>query len=509
MRIDVQVGGIVETASELIVLNLLQGVSRPSGATGAVDAALDGAISERVEAGDFVGKAEQTALLYTRGAIPAKRVLVVGLGPADELDLEVIRRSSAIAARSARKLGVTDYHTVVHGGGSSGLGVEGAAQAVVEGTILGSYAFDEHRTELEDREAALVSMTVVEYSADAISAVRAGASIGQIVGESACWARDLVNQPANYLTPMLLAEAAHEMANEVGLACRVLEESDMSGLGMGALLGVAQGSQEPAKFITLEHNAGRTDLDTYVVVGKGITFDSGGISIKPTEGMGRMKSDMSGAATALGVLRAAAALDLPLRVIGLAPATENLPGGRAYKPGDVLESMSSLTIEVISTDAEGRLILADALHYAKRYNPMGVVDLATLTGACVTALGHVACGLMGTEPDLLRKLEDASAATGERVWELPLHKEYAEQIESDVADVKNSGGRPAGAITGGMFLKRFATGYPWAHLDIAGTAWTDKTDGYLVKGGTGFGVRLLVQWLRQACSPDRGACRAP
>ena len=503
MRIDVQVGAIQGVESELIVVNLLQGVTIPGGATRSVDFALGGAISELINAGDLTGKAGETALLYARGAIPAKRVLVVGLGQAEELDLQGLRRASAIVARAVRKLGVTEYHSIVHGAGSGGLDVQAAAQAVTEGTILGSYSFDEHRTVQEDREPELTALTLVEFSPYAAPAAKAGASAGQIIAESACWARDLVNQPANYLTPMLLAEAAQAMADETRLCCRILAESDMVELHMGALLGVAQGSQEPAKFVVLEHNADRTDLDTYIVVGKGITFDSGGISIKPTEGMGRMKYDMSGAATALGVLRAVADLDLPLHVVGLAPAAENLPGGRAYKPGDVLESMSGLTIEVISTDAEGRLILADALHYAKRYQPKAVVDLATLTGACVTALGHIACGLMGSDPDLLRALKEASATTGELIWELPLHQEYGEQIESDVADVKNSGGRPAGAITGGMFLKRFATGYPWAHLDIAGTAWTDKTEGYLVKGGTGFGVRLLVEWLRTACSLDR------
>jgi len=270
----------------------------------------------------------------------------------------------------------------------------------------------------------------------------------------------------------------------------------MAELGMGALLGVAQGSDEPAKFIILEHNADRADLDTYVVVGKGITFDSGGISLKPSDGMEWMKDDMSGAAVTLGVMQAVAALDLPLHVVGLMPATENLPGGRAYKPGDVLKAMNGLTIEVVSTDAEGRVILADALAYAAKFAPKAVVDLATLTGACVVALGHVASGLLASDDALAGQLLESSARTGEKIWRLPLFDEYVEQIKSDVADVRNTGGRPAGTITGALFLQRFAEGYPWAHLDIAGTAKVDSDRGYVLKGATGHGVRLLVDWLR-------------
>jgi leucyl aminopeptidase len=294
------------------------------------------------------------------------------------------------------------------------------------------------------------------------------------------------------------------VAGEAGLRCDVLEEADMASLGMGALLGVAQGTAEPAKFIILEHaprSANGAEIPTYVIVGKGITFDSGGISIKPSDGMEWMKDDMSGAAVTLGTMQAVARLNLPLHVVGLMPATENLPGGRAYKPGDVLTSLAGLTIEVISTDAEGRLVLADALAYAKRYNPRAVVDLATLTGACVIALGHVTSGLMANDDALAAELEQASRESGERIWRLPLFEEYAEQIKSQVADIRNTGGRPAGAITAGLFLQRFAEGYPWAHLDIAGTAKVDSAQGYLPKGATGHGVRLLVQWLRD-CSAE-------
>jgi leucyl aminopeptidase len=497
MEIRVETGAIQDVSSDLVVVNLFRGVDRPGGATGAMDAALNGAIRELIQGGDFSGKAEETVVLYTRGAIPARRVLIVGLGERERFNTDVLRRVSAAVAREVRRLRVTRYHSIVHGTGAGGLAPDEAAQAIVEGAILGTYGFVEHKTQRSDPEPELAALTLVMLGDDERDAAERGARTGQAIAEAACMARNLANQPGNYLTPTMLAQAAEDMAGEMGLSVEVLGESEMAELGMGALLGVSQGSAEEAQFIILEHNARRSDLPTYVVVGKGITFDSGGISIKPGEGMEQMKYDMSGAAATLGILQAVAALDLPLHVVGLIPATENLPDGRAYKPGDILRSMSGLTIEVINTDAEGRLILADALHYARRYQPKGVVDMATLTGACVIALGKVTAGLMGNNGDLLGALKGAADRSGEKVWELPLHDEYAEQIESDVADVKNTGGRPAGTITAGLFLKKFADEYPWAHLDIAGTAWADGTKGYRVKGATGFGVRLLVEWLRE------------
>ncbi len=496
MDVHVQAGDMSAVAADLIVVHLFQGPREPTGATGAVDAALGGAIREVLAAGDFQGKAEETLVLYTRGAIPAQRVMMVGLGPQERLDRDVVRRAAAVVARRVRALGVRRYHSLVLGAGPDALSAQEAAHAVVEGSLLGAYRFTELKVDRADLAPDLEALTLVASDTDALEAVRRGAEEGRIVGEAVCFARDLANRPGNYCTPTALAEAARAMAESQGLTVRVLGEEEMAALGMGALLGVARGSQEPATFTILEHNADRQDLPAYVVVGKGITFDSGGISIKPSDGMERMKDDMSGAAATLGALRAVAALGLPLRVVGLVPATENLPGSRAYKPGDVLTTMSGRTIEVISTDAEGRLILADALAYAQRYHPRAVVDLATLTGACVVALGHVAAGLMGNDDALLAELRAAAERSGDKVWPLPFYDEYAEQIKSDVADVKNTGGRPAGAITGGLFLQGFAEGYPWAHVDIAGTVWSEDTKGYRVKGATGFGVRLIVEWLR-------------
>ncbi|MGC9333538.1 MAG: leucyl aminopeptidase, partial [Anaerolineae bacterium] len=333
--------------------------------------------------------------------------------------------------------------------------------------------------------------------------VEMGANVGAIVADATCLARDLVNRPANYATPTDLAELAMEIAGEFDdMRCQILSEDDAAELGMGAFLGVAQGSDEPAAFIVLEYNPEQPDLDTVVLVGKGITFDTGGISLKPAEKMDRMRGDMGGGAAVLAAMYAVGQLDLPLHVAGLVPATENMPSGQAYKPGDVLEAMNGKTIEVVNTDAEGRLVLADALAYAAQFEPMAVVDLATLTGACVVALGRgVAAGIFGTDDRLLSRLRAASEASGERLWPMPLYDDYLDKLESLTADLSNTGGRDGGVGTSAMFLKQFAEGYPWAHLDIAGMSFeerpgTPKRPPHLQKGGTGFGVRLLVQFLR-------------
>jgi leucyl aminopeptidase len=505
MEVKVKTGQIQQENAELIVVNLFDGVTEPGGATGATDKALGGQISRLIADGDFRGKAQETALLYTEGAIPAKRVLVVGLGKEEKFNLEAIRVAAATAAKRVRGLRVKSFSTVVHGGGRGGISLADATQAVVEGSELALYEFKELKTEPEDDPKEVRDMTFVVFDESKRPEVEAAVDVGRKIAAGVCLARDLVNRPANYATPKILAQHAQEMADEFGLACQVLEEAEMAELGMGSLLGVAQGTDEPAKFIILEHDAGRDDLDTVVLVGKGITFDSGGISLKGREGMGNMKGDMAGGAAVLGAMRVVAALDLPLRVVGLVPATENLPSGRAYKPGDVVRAMNGTTIEVISTDAEGRMILADALAYAGRYQPQAIVDMATLTGAIFVALGHHAIGLFSNDDDLAARLEVAGQISFERVWRMPLFEEYGEQLKSDVADVKHAGGRPGGAITAAFFMSKFAGDYPWAHLDIAGKAGTDKDKPYTPRWATGVGVRLLIQFLRDwVASPPTG-----
>jgi leucyl aminopeptidase len=306
----------------------------------------------------------------------------------------------------------------------------------------------------------------------------------------------MVSAPGNEMTPTDMAREARKIARRKNVKLTVLGEAEMKKIGMNALLGVARGSAEPAKFIILEYRGGDKSERPVALVGKGLTFDSGGISIKPSEKMDEMKSDMAGGAAVMGVIMAAADLNLKVNAVGLIPATENLPGGRAYKPGDILKSLSGQTIEVLSTDAEGRLILADALTYAGRYKPAVIIDLATLTAACVIALGDHVTGMMGTDNRVKHKIKDASDATGEKVWELPLWEEYHDLIKSDVADYKNHGGRPGGAITAAAFLSKFVGDYPWVHLDIAGPAWLTNDKPYIPKGASGVGVRLMVQFLR-------------
>ena len=493
MDTRIETAPLAEIESELLALTIAKG-GELNEAVSALDQALEGAISQLLADGDIEGKPGESLLFHTRGAVACKRLLLLGVGPEEASSPDTWRMAAAAAAQQAKKLGLGAFGMSLYGA-EQGADV---AQAVVEGAMLGSYSYDALKSEEDDIKSPPTDVLLAVDTGDAVKA-QEGAQCGAVIGQATNLARDLVNAPANYMTPTLLAERAEAVSAEMGLQATILEEREMAELGMGSLLGVAQGADEPAKLIVLEHNAGRDDLPTYVVVGKGITFDSGGISLKPSQGMEAMKYDMSGAAATLGIMEAVAGLDLPLHVVGIMPATENMPGGRAYHPGDVLTSMSGQTIEVISTDAEGRLILADALTYAARFEPKAVVDMATLTGGCIVALGGVACGLMGTDEDLVGQLEAASKACGQKVWELPLWDEYAEQIKSDVADVKNSGGRPASTIIGGMFLKRFAKDYAWAHLDIAGTAWQLHLQGYRVKGATGVGVRLLVQWLRDRC----------
>jgi len=496
MNISVLQGQIQKQRSPALVVNLFQG-ARPGGATKAVDQALGGLISTALASGDFKGKKNELLLLYPgknlRGFAP-RRVLVVGLGKQGEFTLEIARQAAGTAARRLQELGVEEAATALHGGGAGGLDPEAAAQALAEASILSCYRFDHYRSGDQGAKG-LKALRVVEFDAAKLGAIRRGLRAGSAIAAATCLARDLGNHPGNVATPSYLAGVARRLARQQGLRCQVIDRRGMEKLGMGALLGVAQGSAEPPRFIVLEHNkkAGGRPL---VFVGKGVTFDSGGISLKPGDRMEEMKFDMCGAAAVLGAMQAVASLKVPRYVVGLVAATENLPDGRAFKPGDILKTLTGKTIEIVNTDAEGRLILADALGYARRFQPAGVVDLATLTGACVVALGSHASGMMGNSEKLAEAVRRAGEYTHERVWPLPLWDEHREQIKSDFADMKNTGGRPAGASTGAALLAEFADEYPWVHLDIAGTAWETQSRPYVPKGCVGLGVRLLVQLAR-------------
>jgi leucyl aminopeptidase len=373
---------------------------------------------------------------------------------------------------------------------------EALAAAFVEGVSLACYEFRRHKTgEEAEARAPLAKVTLIDEGRKAQAAVEKGVALGRTLAEAALWARDVGNTPGNEGTPTYLAERAREIAAESGMKITVLDRADMEREGMGGILGVARGTEEPPKFIVLEHNAGRKDLPCYALVGKGITFDSGGISIKPAENMHEMKFDKCGGVAVLATMRAVGRLKIPLRVVGIVPATENLPSGKAYKPGDVVRTLGGRTVEVLNTDAEGRMLLVDGIAYARRFRPAAVVDLATLTGACVVALGDAASGLFSTDEALAAQILEAAEASGERSWRMPLFPEYTEQIRSDVADFKNTGGRPAGACTAAALLRAHAEDTPWAHLDIAGTAWSTKDRDTIRKGATGVGPRTLVRWL--------------
>ena len=491
MEVKVISGDITKIAADAVIVNLFQGVQRPGGATGAVDQALDGAISQLIARGEIKGKLNEVTVIHTLGRMEAARAVVVGLGKQDDFTLDRIRGIMAEACKSLRKLGAEQVATIVHGAGIGGIDPEKAAQAIVEGSILGLYTFDKHRTkEPEHRE--LKELLIVERDETKIQDLEQGVYRGKVLAQATSLARDLVNQPANYMTPSNMVQAAREVAEAWGLELEVLERDEMERLGMGALLGVAQGSAQPPKFIILSYRGGDSSQSPLGLIGKGITFDSGGISIKPAEGLADQKGDMAGGAAVIAAMRAIAELKPKLNVTALIPATENLPSGTALKPGDVLKAMNGKTIEVVNTDAEGRLILVDALCYARKLGLSPLIDVATLTGACHVALGDFCTGAFTNNQELADKVIQAGQDSGERIWQLPMYEEYKEQNKSDVADIKNTGGRWGGAITAAQFLAEFAEDTPWVHLDIAGTAQAEKDRTYLVKGATGVMVQTLV-----------------
>lgn len=499
MEISVQSGDIAAFAADAVVVNLFEGVTTPGGATGAVDRAMGGAISSLIAAGDIRGKLGEFTLIHTLGKMPAPRVVVAGLGKAGEFTVEKVRNLSADLARYLRRQRVKHAAVITHGAGLGGLEAEACAQAIAEGTLLGLYRFLRHRKPPEEESGELEKLTIVEFDAGKVATLQRGVERGCILAEAANFCRDLANEPANYLTPSELARRAEELARETGLECEVYGPQWMREKGMGGLLGVAAGSVQEPRFIVLRYRGGG-DSKPLALVGKGITFDSGGISIKPAEGMGEMKGDMSGGAAVIAALGAIARLRPPVDVIAVVPATENMPSGSATRPGDVLRTMAGKTIEVVNTDAEGRLILADGLTYAREQGAGAIVDVATLTGAISVTLGNVAMGAMGNDAALMARVKEAAAAAGEKVWELPLWDEYKEQIKSEVADMKNTGGRGAGSITAAMLLKEFVGDTPWVHLDIAGVDFYDREKGVIVKGASGIPVRTLVNLVLQTAA---------
>ncbi|MDZ4746103.1 MAG: leucyl aminopeptidase [bacterium] len=442
------------------------------------------------KAKDFVGKKSSTTLAYTGGAVGSARVILAGLGNASDITLETIRRAAASAAKRAGQSHAN--HIALELPTIEGFEVEAVAQAIAEGASLSQYKYDKFKTIGDTTANGLVKKFTI-FSTDKTlgKQIEAGVSTaGSLIG-GVVLARDLANAANNEVYPEVLGQRAADAGKKAGFKVTILDKKKIESLRMGGLLGVNSGSVRPPVFIVMEYNGGPKNEAPIVLVGKGITFDTGGISIKPAAGMSDMKSDMHGAATVIGAMYSIASLGLKRNVVALVPSTENMPSGTAMVPGDILTFMNGKTAEIDNTDAEGRLILADALCYADRYKPLTVIDVATLTGACVVALGTVTTGMMGTDANTMNRLRDSAKNTNEYVCELPLYEEYEELISSDYADIKNSGGRYAGAITAGLFLKHFVT-YPWVHLDIAGTGIAPKPTSYSPKGATGVGVRLLT-----------------
>jgi len=482
---------------DLLVVPWFEAEGSASGQAGIqeLDAATGGELVRALESREFAARQYDLFITpITDRAWRARRVAFVGAGRASDFNLEALRRVAACAALAARARAVARAAFVLAGPWTDA-DVPAAAQAVAEALTLAEFVIGSYKTgEPAPADPPAWTIGLTPGSADLVVRTTDRISRGRLLGECTNLARQLTNEPGNALTPREFAERAARIAVEGGAAAEVLDEHQIARLGMGLLLGVARGSSEPPRVIVFRHDPpGAPASPVLGLVGKGITFDTGGISIKPADGMERMKDDMAGGAAVACAMRAIANLGAPIRVIGVVPATENMPGGRAIKPGDVLKSASGKTVEVINTDAEGRLILGDGLWYARQLGATHLVDIATLTGAVVVALGKVTSGLYGTPASWVEQVRAVADREGDRVWPMPLFDDYREQLKSDIADLMNTGGRPAGSITAAMFLKEFTGGLPWAHMDVAGTAWAEEARPYLPKGPSGVGVRTLAE----------------
>ena len=506
MEIQTSTGHFKEADVQALAAAVFKDEKADTGLLQELDAATGGLVKSVIESGELKGKEGETVYVHlgTGGGLKAQRLLLVGAGERDAYKLAQVAQTAGTATRTLRARNVKSFGLILRAAAGED---ERAAAAAVEGALMGLFEPDKYRT-IEKEERQIERLLLLAPNADD-AALKRGAERGRITGESVNFTRDLANEPGAYMTPTIMAERAREIAEQFGLEFHVLEREQMEQEGMGALLSVARGSDEPPKLIVLKYtpegadqkgdgqaSAGQSEL--LALVGKGITFDTGGISIKPSENMELMKYDMTGGATVMGVMRAVAQLKPPIPILGVVPSTENMPSGKATKPGDVVRAMNGKTIEVINTDAEGRLILADAVCYAKKLGATRVVDMATLTGAVSIALGDVNVAILGTDQALIDEVIASGRDVGEKFWQLPLDKEYTRQIKSDIADIKNVGGRKAGTITAAAFIKEFADGLSWAHLDIAGTAWGDEAKPYRAKGPTGIAVRTLLRLIERA-----------
>ncbi|SIT07181.1 leucyl aminopeptidase [Neptunomonas antarctica] len=494
MDFEIVNGAVASLETECLVIGVemgLEGGATLSPSAQALDQASQGYLSDLIKNGDIKGKTAESLLLQKISGVSAKRILLVGLGKADERHERNYKKVVKAILGNVKALSLKDVVIALDGLASKQPDTYRQVRLLAEWTTAELYQYDQTKSKKAD---IYVIEKVAIHLADDVTEEGEGALVdGSAIANGMNVARDLGNLPGNICTPIFLAEQAKELANEyVSITCEILDEDAMENLGMGSLLSVGRGSAEPSRLIIIKHNGGEADAQPYVIVGKGVTFDTGGISLKPGAKMDEMKYDMCGSASVMGTMHAIAEMDLPINVIGVIAAAENMPGSKATKPGDIVTSMSGQTIEVLNTDAEGRLVLCDALTYVERFNPKTVVDIATLTGAVIGALGNSVCGLLTNDEELASELSSAGDYANDCAWRLPLLDEYQELLDSNFADIANIGGPTGGAITAACFLSRFTKAYRWAHLDIAGTAWLS---GGKEKGATGRCVPLLSQYL--------------
>ena len=491
MRITLDAKPLAALETEALVTYVFEEADPVQGRIAEIDQAANGLLRKLAKGGELTGKTLEMTLIHAPAGLKASRLLLVGAGKREKFDSAVLRKISGSALRYLKSRGVHNFAFAVREANAT----EDAAQAVVEGAIAADFESDKYKTDKKN-DKSIETVLLAGYSEAERAAGEKGLTRGRIIAESQNFARDLINEPSNKLTPKILAEKAEAMAKQAGLAVEILDEKKIADLKMGALLSVAQGGPEPPRMIVITYTPANPKPGAPVIglVGKAVTFDTGGISIKPSEGMEKMKYDMAGGATMIGVMRALAALKPNVKVICVVPSTENMPGGKAQKPGDIQTAMSGKTIEVLNTDAEGRLILADGVHYAKQLGATHLVDAATLTGAIVVALASINVGVFGgTDQAWTDKVLASAKAAGEKMWQMPMDDEYREFIKGTVADIQNIGsGKGGGSITGAWFIREFAGDTPWVHLDIAGTAWNDDAKTWLAKGPTGVALRTLV-----------------
>jgi leucyl aminopeptidase len=490
MQITLETKPFATLETDALVSYVFENTDPVQGRIAELDQFTDGLLRKLATSGELTGKTLEMTLVHAPRGLKAARLLLVGAGKRDKFDTAVLRKVAGAALRYLKSRGVKQFAFVLRENES----VEAAAQAVAEGALTANFESDKYKTDKKDAKS-VDSIILTGFPEQDRAAAERGLARGRVIAESQNFARDLINEPSNKLTPMTLAEKAEAMAKEAGLTVEILDEKRIADLKMGALLSVAQGSVEPPRMMVVTYTPSNPKPGAPVIglIGKAVTFDTGGISIKPSDGMEKMKYDMAGGATMLGVMRALAALKPNVKVICVVPSTENMPGGRAQKPGDIQTAMSGKTIEVLNTDAEGRLILADGIHYAKQLGATHLIDAATLTGAIVVALANVNVGVFGSDQPFTDKFLASAKAAGEKMWQMPLDDEYREFIKGTVADIQNIGsGKGGGAITGAMFIKEFTGDSPWIHLDIAGTAWNDDAKPWLAKGPTGVALRTLI-----------------